>query len=166
MTSTNDNIILRGPAQYHEWFDMIKASVLADLWEYFDPETEDEPIRPDPVTYRTIRETATSFAQLTTLERSQYNLLKGNYNHDLAQYQRILAEDAKLRKIIRDTVDRSKRPQLKADMSIREWLQSLEASTKPGKTEMSNMVKVRHRTLMGYKYNEWPTGGPAKWISQ
>ena len=70
MMSTNDNIILQGPAQYHEWFDMIKASVLADLWEYFDPETEDEPIRLDPVTYRTIRETATSFTQLTTLERS------------------------------------------------------------------------------------------------
>jgi len=47
-------------------------------------------------------------------------------------------------------------------MSIREWLQSLEASTKPGKTKMSNMVKVRHRTLIGYKYDEWLTGGPAK----
>jgi hypothetical protein len=40
MTTSNE-IILKGPENYHSWFSNIKGSVPEDLWKYFDPEIVD-----------------------------------------------------------------------------------------------------------------------------
>ncbi|KAN0077502.1 hypothetical protein V8E54_005806 [Elaphomyces granulatus] len=59
-TTTIKDIALEGPEHYHSWFSNIKGSVPEDLWRYFDPETADEYIEPQAVTFATVRPEATT----------------------------------------------------------------------------------------------------------
>ena len=77
-----------------------------------------------------------------------------------------LANKSKLRQLIIGTVSEAKRSQLRHDGSVREWIKSLQASTKPTDTQIQGIVRARHRVMMGAKYMEWPTGGPHKWITE
>ena len=164
-SSSTKEVVLEGPEQFHTWFLSIKGSVPRDLWKYFDPETDDEFDEPEPVTLETIRQGVTSLAAFTSAERSQYTSLRTIYNHDVSQYQRFLSEEAKLRNKILNTVPESKKPQLQDDQDVRGWIMNLQTSTKPTDTQMKDIVRARHRTLLGAKYVEWPTGGPEKWLT-
>jgi hypothetical protein len=164
-SSSTKEVILEGPEQFHTWFLSIKGSVPRDLWKYFDPETDDEFDEPEPVTLETIRQGVTSLTAFTSAERSQYTSLRTIYNHDVSQYQRFLSEEAKLRNKILNTVPESKKPQLQDDQDVRDWITNLQTSTKPTDTQMKDIVRARHRTLLGAKYVEWPTAGPEKWLT-
>jgi hypothetical protein len=165
-SSSTIEIILDKPEHYHAWFSAIQDSVPEDLWPYFDPEDDEEYEKPEPVLFSTIRAGATTLANLTAAERSQYATLRSVYNHDVTQYQRFLSEQAKLRTKIRNTVSETKKHQLQADESVRDWLTHLETSTKPTDAQMKDIIRVRHRTLLGAKYVDWPTAGPEKWITE
>jgi hypothetical protein len=164
--SSSIEVTLEGPEQFHTWYLSIKGSVPEDLWTYFDPDSDEEFAQPEPVTFAAVRAGATSLANLTSAERSQYISLRTIYNHDVSQYQRFLSETAKLRNKILNTVPEAKRPQLKADESVRDWITNLQTSTMPTDTQMKDIVRARHRILMGAKYTEWPTLGPDKWLAE
>jgi hypothetical protein len=166
MATTTKDVALEGPEQFHTWFLAIKGSVPRDLWKYFDPETEDEFDEPEPITLGTIRPGVTSITAFNTTERNQYTSLRTIYNHEVSQYQRFLSEEAKLRNKILNTVPESKKPQLRDDKTVRDWITNLKTSTKPTDAQMKDIVRARHRTLLGAKYVEWPTGGPEKWLSE
>jgi hypothetical protein len=168
MTSQNAasemETVLEGPGQYHSWFSDIKGSVPDDLWKYFDTETADEFSSPEPVTFSTVKQGAQSLQQLSTAEKTLFTQLRSLYNTDLTQYQRFLSEQAKLRRLIRRTVSEAKKSQLKPEKSVREWIQAIQASTKPTDAHMQDLVRARHRMMMGAKYQDWPIAGPDKWI--
>ena len=167
-TTSVNTIILEGPDQYHPWFSATKGSVPEDLWEHFDPDLETSTVfvRPDPVTFSKVMEGATSLQQLTSADKTLYAQLRTVYNADLTQYQRFLNEQAKLRKLITGTVSVAKTSQLRPDKSVREWIKSLQASTKPTDSQMQDKVRARHRVMLGAKYMEWPTDGPDKWVTE
>ncbi|KAN0067063.1 hypothetical protein V8E54_014849 [Elaphomyces granulatus] len=164
-TSVND-VILEGPNQYHSWFSSTQGTVPNDLWVYFNPETTTEFPAPEPVTFSDVKEGAQSLQQLTTTEKTLFSQLRTLYNAELAQYQRFLSEQAKLRKLITSTVSEAKRSQLRPEKLVREWIRSLRASTKPTDTQMQDIVRARHRVMMGVKYVDWPADGPDKWVNE
>lgn len=166
-TSTSkDEIILVGPEQYHEWVTMIQGSVPRDLWPYVDPEDPGVFEAPEAPDFSTVHPGATELSQLSDAEKSQYFSLHTIYNHEMTRYHRFLSEEAKLRDKIIRTISATKRAQLKSEDEVWTWLKTLENSTKPSIQQMTSLVKARHRTLTGAKYNDWPTGGPGKWISE
>jgi hypothetical protein len=166
MASTANAVVLEGPDQFHTWFSMVKGSVPRDLWRYFDPDTADEYFEPLPVTFDSIRQGAQSLAALTAAERTQYTSLRTIYNHDMTQFQRFLSEESKLRSKILSTVTESRKAQLQADKSVRTWITNLQTSTKPTDAQMKDIVRARHRAMLGAKYVDWPAGGPDKWLTE
>jgi hypothetical protein len=158
--------ILDSPEKFHLWFSQTKGSIPADLWKYFNPETSVEFIIPEPVTFSTIKEGAQSLQQLTSSEKTLFTQLRTLYNTDLAQYQRFLSEEAKLRNRVSSTVSQAKKTQLLPDETVREWIKALQTSTKPTDVHMQAIVKAKHRAMMGAKYLEWPTDGPDQWIEK
>jgi hypothetical protein len=92
--------------------------------------------------------------------------LRSIFNHELTQYQRFLAEKAKLRERIMTSVSDSKQSQLPAEESIRQWLEHLAESTRPSDYQMREMIRAKHRAKMSIKHTEWPRGGPQKWITE
>jgi hypothetical protein len=166
-TSVNE-VILEGPDQYHSWFSSTKGSVPEDLWEYFNPDlkTPVEFAKPELITFSIVKEGATQLQQLSSADKTLFTQLRTIYNAELTQYQRFLSEQAKLRKLITSTVSEAKKSQLRPDKSVREWIKNLQASTKPTDNQMQDIVRARHRVMMGAKYMEWPSGGPDKWITE
>ena len=165
-SSTTNEVILEGPDQFHSWFSSTKGSVPRDLWKYFDPDTADEFLEPEPVTFESIKAGARSLTALNSTERSQYTSLRTLYNYDKTQYQRFLSEEAKLRNKLLGTVSDTKKAQLQVDKPVRTWITNLQTSTKPTDAQMKDVVRARHRTLLGAKYVDWPTGGPDKWLTE
>jgi len=92
--------------------------------------------------------------------------LKTNYKDDLAQYQRYLKEEVKLRTELKRTVSPAKRGLLKDRLTTREWLEALKTTIKPDNAHMIRVVKAKYKALMGSKYQEWPTRGPGKWLQE
>src|SRR2546421_2680748 len=120
--SMTNEVILEGPELFHTWFSTVKGSVPRDLWKYFNPDTADEFDEPEPITFGSVRQGATTLAALTAAERSQYTSLRSVYNFDMSQYQRFLSEEVKLHNRILSTVPEAKKPQLRADKPVRDWL--------------------------------------------
>ncbi|KAN0072641.1 hypothetical protein V8E54_009570 [Elaphomyces granulatus] len=122
------DITLEGPENYHSWFLNIKESVPKDLWKYFDPESADEYNPPETVTFATIRPEATTWQQLSAAELELYVQLHTLYHFYLSQYQRYLAEKAKLRTTLLNTVPEIMRCLLPIDESIRQWISNLQVA--------------------------------------
>jgi hypothetical protein len=94
-----------------------------------------------------LHEGAASLQQLSSAEKPIFIQLRTLYNSEHTQYHRFLSEQAKLR--IAGTVSEAKRSQLRPEKSVREWIKSLQASTQPIDTQMQDMVRARHRVMMG-----------------
>jgi hypothetical protein len=77
----------------------------------------------------------------------------------------MLSEEAKLRQRIMNSISESKKPQLQAEESTREWLSHLAESTKPSNSQMQEMIRSKHRVKMSTKHSDWPAGGTQKWIT-
>ena len=92
--------------------------------------------------------------------------MKTNYKDDLVQYQRYLKEEVRFRTELRRTVLPAKRGLLKNRLITREWLEAFRTTTKPDDVYMIGVVKAKHRALIGSKYQEWPIGGPRKWLQE
>jgi len=160
------NVILDAPETWYEWISAIEGTVPEDLWEYFDPDEEVVYEKPSPLTFADVRQGATALADLTASEKAVYAQLKMAYKDDLAQYQRYLKEQARLRTEIRKTVSETKRGLLEQGLATWEWIQALQTSTKPTESEMEDLISSRHRVFTGVKYTDWPSGGPDKWLSE
>jgi hypothetical protein len=163
--STITDIILEHPFTYFTWYAKIKGSVPKDLWRYFDPKQQDELEHPEQVTIGQVKEDAVTLNELSAAEKSIFSQLRAIYNQDLTQYHRMLSQEAKLCERIMTSVSDSKKSQLQADESPREWLSHLAESTKPTDSQMQEMIRSKHRVKMSVKHTEWPAGGPQKWIT-
>ncbi len=156
--------ILDGPETYHGWYAMIKGSMPSDLWKYVDPDTVETYDEPEDITFDSIREGATTLRELTIAEKTVYANLRVASKHDRSQYQRYLAEEAKLRSRIMSSTTEATRALLRAENTVREWIVELQASTRPTDHQLSELIQARHRILLGAKYVEWPSAGPGKWL--
>jgi len=159
-------ISLDGPETYHAWYAMITGSIPRDLWKYVDPETDNEFDEPEEITFDSIRQGAETIRDLTAAEKTQYASLRTIYKYDVTQYQRYLSEEAKLRSRILSTIAEAKRTLLRAEKPVRTWIMNLQTSTKPTDAQMKDIIRARHRVLLGSKYVEWPTAGPEKWMTE
>jgi hypothetical protein len=145
MSSTStSNIILNDPYTYFIWFVKIRSSVPEDLWQYFNPEREDEMAYPQMPVLNEIRDGATTLQILNQSEKATYTYLRSIFNHELMQYQRFLAEKAKLRERIMISVSDSKQFQLPAEESIQQWLEHLAELTRSSDYQMQEMIRAKH----------------------
>jgi len=156
--STTIDIILEHPFTYFTWYAIIQGSVPKDLWKYFDPEQQDKLEQPKQVTISHVRGNAETLHQLSATEKSIYSQLRTIYNQDLTQYHRMLSEEAKLRQRIMNSISESKKPQLQAEESTREWLSHLAESTKPSNSQMQEMIRSKHQVKMSTKHSDCPAG--------
>ena len=156
-SSTNLTIIdtiLKHPFTYFTWYAKIKGSVPKDLWRYFDPEQQDELEHLEQVTISHVKENAVTLHELSAAEKSIFSQLRAIYNQDLTQYHRMLSQEAKLRERIMNSVSDSKKSQLLADKSPREWLNHLAESTKPTNSQMQEMIRSKYQVKMSVKHTE------------
>jgi len=157
MSSLNDtttNVVLDHPFTYFTWFAKIQGSVPKDLWKYFDPDQQVELQEPETTTVDQVRDGANSLHDLTAAEKTIFTQLRSIYTQDLAQYQRMLTQEALLRERIINSVTNSKRSLLQAGDSTREWLDHLAESTKPSDSQMQEMIRSKHRVKMSIKYSD------------
>ena len=122
------------------------------MWEYFDPDDNRAFEKPVPVIIGDVKEGATVLAQLTSGEKVLYAQLKTNYKDDLAQYQRYLKEEVKLRTELKRIVLPVKRGFLKDRLITKEWLKAFKTTIKPNDVYIIGMIKVKHRVFIGSKY--------------
>ncbi len=94
----------------------------------------------------------TVLTQLTSREKVLYAQLKTNYKDDLAQYQRYLKEEVKLRTELKRIVLPVKRGFLKDRLITKEWLKAFKTTIKPNDVYIIGMIKVKHRVFIGSKY--------------
>ena len=156
-SSTNLTIIdtiLKHLFTYFTWYAKIKGSVPKDLWRYFDPEQQDELEHLEQVTISHVKENAVTLHELSAAEKSIFSQLRAIYNQDLTQYHRMLSQEAKLRERIMNSVSDSKKSQLLADKSPREWLNHLAESTKPTNSQMQEMIRSKYQVKMSVKHTE------------
>ncbi len=90
------------------------------MWEYFDPDDNKAFEKPVPVTIGDIKKGAIVLVQLTSGKKVLYTQLKTNYKDNLAQYQRYLKEEVRLRTELKRTVSPAKRGLLKDRLTTRE----------------------------------------------
>lgn len=154
-TTTIKDIALEGPEHYHSWFSNIKGSVPEDLWRYFDPETADEYIEPQAVTFATVRPEATTLQQLSATERTLYTQLRTLHNNEVSHYHRYLTEKSKLKSKLLNTVPEQKRVLLPVDESVRQWISNLRLATRPSDVHMKDVIKSKHRSMMTAKFVDW-----------
>jgi hypothetical protein len=157
-------VMLEGPETYHEWYSMINGSFPTDIWQYVDPESE--AVYPKPVgpNFSQAKDGATSYKELSAAERTHWATLLSSHKHDEIKYQRYLLEETKLRSKILSSVGEARWSQLQTGKSIREWLRCIQTSTKPMAAQMRDLMKARHRDILGSKFVDWPTAGPEKWM--
>ncbi|MCJ1463535.1 hypothetical protein MMC07_002143 [Pseudocyphellaria aurata] len=65
----------------------------------------------------------------------------------------------------RSTTQR-KSTQLDSDLTVRQWLQALKASSAPPFTTLQQTVRVDYQRFIQVGYSDWPTGGPGNWIGK
>ena len=56
--------------------------------------------------------------------------------------------------------------QLDADLSVRQWLQVLKASTAPPVETIQQSIRVNYQFFVLVGYSDWPTGGPSNWVAK
>ena len=101
-----------------------------------------------------VKENAVTLHELSAAEKSIFSQLRAIYNQDLTQYHRMLSQEAKLCERIMNLVSDSKKSQLLADESPREWLNHLAESTKPTNSQMQEMIRSKHQVKMLVKHTK------------
>ena len=160
-TDTRDWLV-QTPRCYAE----ARARSLQSVVEYFDPNEEVVYEKPSPFTFADVRPGATALTDLTATEKTVYAQLKTAYKDDLAQYQRYLKEQARLRTELMRTVSDTKKDMLELELTTREWMKALQTTTKPTDSKIEDLISARHRIFTSVKYTDWPSGGPDKWLSE
>lgn len=159
-------VILDGPDTYHAWYAMIKTSVVKDLWKYVDPESAEEYEEPEEVTFDMVKEGARTLRELSNPEKTIYLNLRSDAKTDRLQYQRYLTEETKVRGKIMSTTTMATKALLQEDKSVRRWIISLQSAMKPTDSQMTDIIRARHRKVVGSKFIAWPMGGPYKWLDE
>ena len=165
-TKATNEVMLEGPETYHKWYALMISSFPRDLWRFVDPESEAEFPTPEAPTFDQVKENAMSFKDLNAAERAQWANMKSEFKQDETNFQRFLQEESKLRTKIFGSVGEERRSLLRAGEPLREWIRSLQTTSIPTDAQMIDLVKTRHRNLMGSKYVDWPTAGPEKWVTE
>ena len=65
--------VLEHPYDYYTWLAKIQGSVPKDLWKFFDLDQLDKIDQPVAVTFREIRDGATSLQELSAAEKTIFS---------------------------------------------------------------------------------------------
>ena len=189
------DVIFINQASWEPWFNSIRASVKDHLWRFFDPERLDafpEPLTPillfpeqppvagipsataGPSTRSTpapgtVVETPAQQAARKLQNEKQletYYKVVSAYSQLKWDWEKIADAQAKLRDQIQASVAQHKGSQLDADLSVRQWLQALKASTAPPVETIKQSIRVDYQRFILVGYSDWPTGGPSNWVAK
>jgi hypothetical protein len=163
MSSNDTSRTLIHPEDWEPWIKQTRAIADSDIWAYIDPDTEEpdgglleQPERPE---IQDFSENANTYAQLTVTQQKAYDNSRKYYDQDMKYYFRQQDLLRSIRKHISDTVSPTKRLQLDADLSVRDWLVKLKEDTAP---TQGFMLKKVHQTyveslkgLKPSKINQW-----------
>jgi len=173
-------VILASQDDWHEWIRSIQASIPYDQWKYFDPEQNDEYLEPTPPrplprpTSETQDGPATRASSSTTVGRqgptgteiAQYNAERAEYREDSRKYERFRDLQNNVRSQIYTTIAPSRQAILDLSQPTREWLKTLAAGNKPPSTTLRAETRVSYNNFVNVAHQEWPKGGPEKWLSE
>ena len=187
------DVIFINQATWEPWFNSIRASVKDHLWRFFDPEglnvfheplahilpfPEQPPVAgisaagpstrstlaPGTVVKTPAQQAARKLRNKKQLE-THYKAVS-TYSQLKRDWEKIANAQAKLRDRIQASVVQHKGSQLNADLSVRQWLQALKASTAPPVETIKQSIRVDYQRFVLVGYSDWPTGGPSNWVSK
>ena len=192
-TKVVKDVVLINQATWEPWFNSIRASVKDHLWRYIDPEQFDtflEPLAPilplpeqplvagilfaGPSIRSTlapgtvVKTSAQQAAQKTQNKRqleAHYKAVSA-YSQLKRDWEKIVDAQSKLRDQIQSFVAQHKGSQLNADLSVRQWLQALKASTAPLMETIQQSIRIDYQRFVLVGYSDWPTRAPSNWVAK
>ena len=193
-TKVVKDVVLSNQSTWEPWFNNLKGSVPKHLWKFFDPEGTEvflEPIapvepvlEPPPVAVPSQGSFGPSTRSTPTLSSgetpAQLAAREGRYEKQLElfykqhniysqrkrEWDKISEAEIKLQDRVQSSVAQQKATQLDADLTVRQWLQALKASSAPSLATIQQSIWVDYQRFILNGYSEWPTGGPGNWIGK
>ena len=179
-TKVIKDVILSDESTWKPWYNVIKASA-EQYWRYFDPEdfhTFPEPfalVQPLPELLPvagvplatagpstrstpapgTVTETPAQQAARELRNKKQLEVFFKDhnlYNQQKRDWEKVAGAQSKLRDRIQSSVAQHNASMLDADLSVRQWLQTLKASTALPLATLQRSLKVEYQRfiLVGY----------------
>jgi hypothetical protein len=103
-------------------------------------------------TFDMVKEGARTLRELSNPEKMIYLNLRSDAKTDRLQYQRYLTEETKVRGKIMSTTTMVTKALLQEDKSVQQWIVSLQSATKPTDGQMTDIIRARHRKVVGSKF--------------
>lgn len=182
-TKVINDVILSDQNTWEPWFNMIKGSQ-EQYWRYFDPDGHDtfpeplEPVRPlpeqPPVASVPLVSTGPSTrstpapgvatetpAQQAAREARNEKQLEAyyktfsKYNQRRRNWEKVGEAQSKLRDRIQSSVAQHNASLLDADLSVRQWLQTLKVSTAPPLATLQRTLRVEYQRFILVSYSDW-----------
>ena len=93
---------------WDDWFGNIRRLALsADIWNHINPDTDEVVlIKPEFPSYRDVKSTATTFAELNTSEKEEWQRINRQYSEQNDEYKRKRKALSELVGRIQDTIDK------------------------------------------------------------
>ena len=88
------------------------------------------------------------------------------YNQRKKNWEKIGEAQSKLRDQIQSFVTQHNASLLDADLTVRQWLQSLKNTIAPLLATFQRTLRVDYQRFILVGYSDWPTGGPSNWIEK
>lgn len=153
---------------FYRWFRALKNHVRADLWTYFDPDSNRVYEEPEPPKCSSVKKGAIGIEDFDTSELKLWLEFQILYDRQLERYQRYLEERTTLTRLIWASVPNYRIPApVKEEQDTPRWiLQKLQCSMKPDEFEMDVHMSETYYDFIDTKHSEWPDGGPKKWLEE
>ncbi|MCJ1270674.1 hypothetical protein MMC22_010571 [Lobaria immixta] len=164
---TARDVILTDPSTYYQWYENVKGSVPNQFWEYFDPESDAEAIKPikpikpvntPPTVLETSGPSTRNFRAATETPKQQAT----RRHKAMGEIYGLQDEAARLSSF--NGITAKVRPP--GDKSLREWITGLRDSTQPPKATVKQTIRVEYGKFMNHGLTDWSTGGPSSRIAK
>jgi hypothetical protein len=102
------SIILINTETWDDWFGNIRRLALsADIWDLINPDTDEVVLtKPEFPTYRQVKSTATTFAELNPSEKEEWHRINRQYTEQNDEYKRKRRALSELVGRIQDTIEK------------------------------------------------------------
>ena len=153
---------------FYRWIGALKNHIRADLWPYFDPDSDQVYQEPEPPKYSSVKRDATGTGNFNTFELQLWLEFQILHDRRLERYQRYLEERTTLTRLIWASVPNHRIPApVNEEQDSPRWvLQKLQYSMKPDEFEMDVNMSETYHDFVDTKYSEWPVGGPKNWLEE
>jgi hypothetical protein len=165
MTSS-EVITLTHPEDWERWLKQVRAETHPDIWPHIDPNNDDlpegveelldKPKRPKLGDYKA---DATTYAELSSTQRTAYNTARKYYETDFKAYDKEQERLQVVRRYISTHVSPQKQILLNPNDSAYGWLHTLKKNTEPTNNYMIRRVQQQYaeslKGLKANKVNQW-----------